>query len=92
VSFSVALPSSLRLAALLILLLTLITWGATGFHRGWTLTQITTMEHDEVTGIEYPVTRKGFVAGLDVLGAGVAVAAVLGGASLLARRRVRSGP
>jgi hypothetical protein len=77
----------LLLASGLAVAVTAITWLATGAHRGWTRTEITTMQHDEITGLDYPVNRPGFVAGVDFLGAGAGLALALGAAALLVRRR-----
>lgn len=77
----------LQLAAVLMLIATVVLWLSTGAHRGWTKTQITDMHRDEITGIEYPVQRDGFVAGVDLLGAGAGVAVGLLAVSLLIGRR-----
>ena len=71
------------------LILTLGLWLATGAHPGWTQTQITEMHRDEITGIEYPEHRDGFVAGLDVLGLGSSVALVLFGLAWVIGRGAR---
>jgi hypothetical protein len=77
------LKTVLRAAAAGVLAAVLALWLATGAHRGWTRTQITEMQRDEITGIEFPTYRRGFVAGVDFLAAGLGVAAALAGASLL---------
>lgn len=80
----------LRISALVIALATVATWISTGAHRGWTRTSIVELRFDEITGIEYPVTRPGFIAGLEVLALGTATAAALAGATLLPRlQRIR---
>jgi hypothetical protein len=79
----------LRLAGLLVFAAALALWAATGAHRGWTRTQATEMQRDEVTGIEYPVTHDRFVAGVEVPALGAGAAAVLLGASLLVGRPSR---
>ncbi len=62
-------------------------WVATGRHFGWTQTSTVVMQRDEITGIDYPQRRPGFVAGVEVLFGGTATAAVaLGLARLLTRR------
>jgi hypothetical protein len=81
------LSRSLRFTAAAVLLAVLGLWVATGAHFGWTQTSRVIQKHDEITGIDYPVREPGFVAGVEVLLGGVAVAAALGGASLLANRR-----
>ncbi|MBE2213419.1 MAG: hypothetical protein IAE82_06075 [Opitutaceae bacterium] len=79
----------LRLAAALAFVGAAGLWAATGAHRGWTKTQITEMQRDEITGIDYPVTRDGLVAGVDVVAAGAGLAAALLGVSLLVGRHPR---
>jgi hypothetical protein len=81
------LRTMLRVAAVLLLVGVATTWVATGAHRGWTKTEITTMAHDEITGIDYPVQRDGFVAGLDFVAAGAGLAALLAGVSFAVGRR-----
>lgn len=69
------------------LLSTLGVWGATGANLGWTKTSVVMMHHDDVTGIDYPVHRPAFVAGVEVLAVGLAAATAFAGASLAIRRR-----
>ena len=78
----------LRIAAIIALITTLAVWIGTGSHVGWTQTTITTLQHDEITGIYYPVHQSGFIAGVEVLAIGVATAAVLAAASFISQRRV----
>jgi len=78
---------SLRLVAATALLAVLGLWIATGAHRGWTQTSKVTLQHDEITGIDFPVREKTFVAGIEILLAGAGFSAALAGASLLAGRR-----
>jgi hypothetical protein len=49
------------------------------------------MHHDEVTGIDYPVQRPTFVAGVEFPAAGIAAATTLLAASLLMARRQTPG-
>lgn len=74
--------TTLRILALLVALAVILTWVGTGAHRGWTQTEITEMRVDAITGIEYPETRAGFVAGLDFLGAGLGAAGLMALVSL----------
>lgn len=82
----------LQLAALAVVLVTSVVWAANGAHFGWTQTSVVEMKIDEITGIEYPVRRDDFVAGVEVLGAGFLLAAALSAAGLLPLvwRKVRS--
>lgn len=77
----------MRLAALAVLVAAGVLWGATGAHPGWSRTEITEMKHDEITGIDYPVQRPGFVAGVDFLALAGGVAVILFGASFLLGRK-----
>lgn len=77
----------LRLAALAILVAGVGTWVATGRHVGWTQTSAVSLQRDEITGIEYPVRREAFVAGVEVPALAAAVAAALAAGSWFAGRR-----
>lgn len=46
-------------------------WASGGFHTGWTQTRIPVNGVDEITGIEYTTHKDGFIAGLDLLAAGL---------------------
>jgi len=70
-----------RVIALCVVLLSLALWLGTGAHVGWTKTTVTEMKVDPVTELEYPETRAAFVAGVEVLGAGLVLALVLVGGS-----------
>jgi hypothetical protein len=67
--------------------ITLAVWLATGAHPGWTRTTETVMRVDAVTGLDYPETRRKFIAGVEWLGAGLGLACVLGTLGILAGRR-----
>lgn len=84
------LPRALRIAAAGVLLAVIALWAATGAHRGWTQTSKVVMQHDEITGIDFPVREKTFVAGVEVLAVGVAAAGAFAAASLVAQRRQRA--
>jgi hypothetical protein len=81
------LSFGLRGAAITALVITLGTWGATGSHLGWTQTSIVQMQHDEITGIDFPIRRDAFVAGIEVLAIGLAAASAFAGLSFLPRLR-----
>ncbi|MDF3059151.1 MAG: hypothetical protein K0R17_3366 [Rariglobus sp.] len=81
------LTFTLRLTSIAALLATLGLWLATGAHLGWTRTSKVIVRHDEITGIDFPVREKTFVAGVEILAAGTAFAAALAGTSLLSSRR-----
>lgn len=73
----------LRTAAAIFFAAILIWWAAAGMNPGWTKTSVATMETDPITGIEYPVWKKHFVPGVDLLAAGAGAAALLVALSLL---------
>lgn len=81
------LSLSLRVASAAVLLAVLGLWVATGAHAGWTQTSKVVVQHDEITGIDFPVRQKTFVAGVEVLAAGAGLAAALAAASVVANRR-----
>jgi hypothetical protein len=81
------LTFALRLVSAIVLLAVLGLWLGTGAHRGWTSTSQVVLRHDEITGIDFPVREKTFVAGVEILAAGVVFAASLAGVSLLTGRR-----
>lgn len=55
----------------------LAAWLALGAHRGWTMTSVPRKAVDEVTGIEFLTYERGFVPGVDFLGAGLVMAGLL---------------
>jgi hypothetical protein len=75
------LKKFLRISALVLALLVSGVWLGTGAHRGWTKTSVRTIEIEPVTGLENPVVKKQFVMGVELLSAGLIVAAALAGAS-----------
>ncbi len=81
------LPRTLRYAAAAVLLAGLGTWFATGRHLGWTQTSVVSIQKDEITGIDYPVRRDAFVAGVEVPAAAAGLAAALVGFSFVLGRR-----
>ena len=81
---------SLHTVAAVTALAVLALWVATGAHRGWTRTSKVTYQHDEITGIDYPVHEKTFVAGVEVLAVGAGLAAAFAGAGAFVSRRHRS--
>ena len=84
------LARGFRISAAVALLGVLGLWAATGAHLGWTQTSKVVLQYDEITGIDYPVREKTFVAGVELLAAGAAAAGVLAGAGFLASRRQRA--
>ena len=80
---------ALQGAAVAMLLAVVSLWAGTGAHVGWTQTSRVTVQHDEITGIDYPVREPAFVAGVEVLAAGAGLAAVVAAAGWWAGRRAR---
>ena len=86
-TFPWSLSNTLRGAALALLVGGGGLWVATGAHLGFTRTSIVTMKRDEVTGIDYPERRAGFIAGVEIPLGTAAGAIVLALLSLAADRR-----
>lgn len=72
-------------AAVLLAVATLAVWLVTGAHRGFTQTSVAVEKTDEVTGLSYREYEPRFVAGVEVLGAGLGAALLLLGLSRLCR-------
>jgi hypothetical protein len=83
-----SLVRALRVFALIVLLAGLAVWTRSGARLGWTQTSVVTLQHDEITGIEFPVRHNAFVAGIEVPLLAVAAAIGAVGLSLLAQRRL----
>jgi len=81
----VNLRTSLRAAALVLLLSTVGFWAAKGAHRGWSQNRVPVSQTDEVTGIVFTTYEDRFVPGVEVLGAGVALSAAFAAASFFVR-------
>ena len=70
--------NAFRVLGGLIAVVVVAVWVALGANRGWTKTTTTEMLKDPVTEIEYPgPPQKKFLPGVEVLGAGLALGAVL---------------
>jgi hypothetical protein len=80
----------LQSLALLAAMAALVTWVATGAHRGWTQTSVAVKTVDEVTGIEGVSYEPRFVMGVELLGAALGGAAALGGLALLFRNKTKT--
>jgi hypothetical protein len=80
----------LRIAALLLLVGSIIFWAATGANRGWTKTSVPKKVVDDVTGIEGVTYEKHFVPGVDFLGAAFLVAGIVTGISFLFRTKSKA--
>lgn len=79
------IPVALAVAVLLTIL---GLWFGTGAHLGWTQTSVVEMHLDEITGIDYPVRRSAFVAGVDMVAGGLIVSAAIAGLGLVSARLV----
>ncbi len=80
-------PRALRVTAAALLFTGVAVWAATGARLGWTQTSTVTLQHDEITGIEYPVRAPAFIAGIEMPLAGVAAAAFFTALSFIPRLR-----
>ena len=63
-------------------------WVTAGARIGWTQTSIVTMQHDQLTGIDYPVRATAFRPGVEIPLLATATAAMLGGIAWATRHRV----
>lgn len=77
----------LRVSAFVVLVAGLGIWTLSGARLGWTQTSVVTLQRDEITGIDFPVRRAAFVAGIEVPLLATVLALGAGGLSLLAQRR-----
>lgn len=84
------MKKSLRLLALFLSLATLGFWGAKGAHTGWSQDRVPVKQVDEVTGLDHITYEDRYVAGLDFLGGGLALAGLLAGVSLFVRNQTKS--
>jgi hypothetical protein len=83
---------TLQALAILLAFGTVVLWAALGMSLGWTKTKHEVVTLDEVTGLEQRTWTKTFLPGADFLGAGLAGAVVLAGASLIFRKRPNPTP
>jgi hypothetical protein len=81
------MKKALRIVAVILAVGSIIFWMAAGANRGWTKTSVPRKIVDQVTGIEGVIYEKHFVPGVDFLGAALAGAGVLMGASFLFQTR-----
>lgn len=89
-----SLTRMLRPAAAVVLVAGLAVWAFTGAHVGWTQTSVVEIRRDDITGIDFPVRRDAFVAGVEVPLLAAGAAAFIAGLSfvprLTATRRARA--
>ncbi len=77
----------LRWSALAILVGGFGTWVGAGARVGWTQTSVVTLQHDEITGISYPVRAAAFRPGVEIPLLATATAATFAGLAWAASRR-----
>jgi hypothetical protein len=87
-NIKLSLVRALRVSALVILLAGLGLWARSGSRVGWTQTSLVTLQRDEITGIDFPVRRSAFVAGIEVPLLATVVALAAAGLSVVAQRRL----
>lgn len=78
---------ALRLAAALILTGTTIWWIQAGQNTGWTKNKVAVEKKDDITEIVYFEYEDRLVPGVDILAGAATAALLLGGLSLLGRRK-----
>lgn len=81
---------ALRASSLALLIGSIALWVGTGSHPGWTRTYVETELTDNVTGLTYRQREDRFVAGVELLGAGVVLSALLFGTSFFFRKPTQS--
>ncbi len=82
-----AMRKALQILALFVAVVAVAGWLAGGRNPGWTRTSVTHREKDPVTEIEFPVTEKRFVPGVELLAVALVGAGFLWAASFLASRK-----
>ena len=70
------------LLSLFVLLSTVGLWVGTGAHMGWSQNRVAVVQVDPITELEFTEYEEKFVAGIEVLGGGLAVSFGLGMISL----------
>jgi hypothetical protein len=83
--------TTLRVAALLLALVIIAFWFFGGANHGWTKTSVAHKQKDPVTELEVDVYESRFVPGIDFLGGGLAVVALVAGSSFLFRKPTMPG-
>ncbi len=78
--------TSLRLAALAVIVLSAALWFFAGPNVGWTKTSVPRLEKDEVTKQDYTKWEKRFVPGIDFLGTALIASGALLAGSFLCRK------
>jgi hypothetical protein len=78
---------ALRLSAGIVLAAGLAVWAGSGARLGWTQTSVVTMQHDEITGIDFPVRSDAFIAGIEFPILAAAIAAAAASLSVVVQRR-----
>jgi hypothetical protein len=84
---NVSLVRALRVSALVILVAGLGIWARSGARLSWTHTSVVMLQRDETTGIDFPIRRRAFIAGVEVPVLATAAALLVAGLSVFAQRR-----
>jgi len=79
--------TSLRLAALAVIVMSTALWFFAGPNLGWTKTSVPQLEKDKVTKQDYTKWERRFVPGIDFLGAALIAAGVLLAGASLCRKK-----
>ena len=79
--------TSLRLAALAVMVMSAALWFFAGPNVGWTKTSVPRLEKDEVTKQDHTKWEKRFVPGIDFLGTALIASGGLLAGSFLCRKK-----
>lgn len=84
------MKKTLRLLALVLVLGTVSFWAAKGAHRGWSQDRVPVKQVDEITGLEHVTYEDRYVPGVDFLGGGLCISALVLVVSFFVRQKSNS--
>lgn len=84
------MKKTIRLLALIFALGTVSFWAAKGAHRGWSQDRVPVKQLDEITGLEHVTYEDRYVPGVDFLGGGLGISALLLVVSFFVRQKSNS--
>lgn len=81
---------TIRLLALVLALGTVSFWAAKGAHHGWSQDRVPVKQVDEITGLEHITYEDRYVPGVDFVGGGLGISALLLVVSFFVRQKSNS--